>query len=156
MDAHPKSSSETTQSPQAVSQLKDVLKLLCISTTTLSMLPIPTIRSATVRFIRNKQVCFSWDLFFQNTITVATFPRIMTRVSTPSITIHGSGCSCLLVHILYVRFVLIFQALDFTKKLRLESCMPGILTCQKGQSILFANVPKCLANVFLFIHWFCV
>ena len=66
------------------------------------MLPIPTIRSATVRFIKNKEVCFSWDLCFQKTITVTIFPRIIIRVSTPSITIHGSGCSWFLVHILYV------------------------------------------------------
>jgi len=98
MEALPKISFSTTYFSQLVVQLEEAS--FHISLTTSSMRPTPTIKSATVRFIKNKQVCFDWDLLFQNTITVAIFERIIISDSTPNIKILGSELLYLLVHIL--------------------------------------------------------
>ena len=98
MDAPPKISFSTTYFSQLVVQLVEAS--FHISLTTSSMIPTPTIKSATVRFIKNKQVCFNWDLLFQNTITVTVFAIMIISDSTPNIKIFGSELLHMLGHIL--------------------------------------------------------
>ena len=80
----------------------EFLRALMLLFTISSMAEKPTIKSATVKFIKRRYVFFSTDLNFQNTIMVMIFPTMINKDSTAKITVQKNNSAVLHIVVVFV------------------------------------------------------